>query len=303
VIGDGLPIAVEVVALQVVVIELLGDFSELDVGEVLFTGRTEHGEEILFLVGLAERVELLAKFLHEQGDVGGVDGGGKFPVDIEAVENTSGGNAGFEIAVDEEVDATGDEGLPCGGGRCGGGKAGGARKRNQNFKIGVELLELLERGEIAVERAGVGFASDAGEIRSLVVGPGIGDGAAGRRGVTESVGKMREFVGDAVGLEIGDVEAGAVDGPLFEIAADNFVGPTIVEIVGGEGESRAGDGDEQTQGYSERTEFHRTHLETERIRTGESVDLYSTWGKSGVLCGHLRRRTEVVIYSGRKGGN
>ncbi len=86
----------------------------------------------------------------------------------------------------------------------------------------MKRFELLERGEIAVKRAGVGSTGDAGKIRILVVGPGVGDGATGGGGVTESLGEMSEFVGDAVGLEIGDIEVGAVDGPLFEIAADDF---------------------------------------------------------------------------------
>jgi hypothetical protein len=79
---------------------------------------------------------------------------------------------------------------------------------------------------------------------------------------------MREFVGDAVGLEIGDVEVGAIDGPLFKIAANNFAVMIVVEIVCGEGESRETDGDEQTDGYSDGTEFHKAHLEAERIGTG-----------------------------------
>ena len=43
------------------------------------------------------------------------------------------------------------------------------------------------------------------------------------------LGEMGELVGDTVGLEIGDVEAGAVNGPLFDITNDNF---GVVIIVG-----------------------------------------------------------------------
>jgi hypothetical protein len=149
----------------------------------------------------------------------------------------------------------------------------------------VELLELLKRGEIAEERTGVWCARDAGKTWRLVIRPGIRDGAAGGSGVAESVGEMGEFVGDSVGLEIGDVEVGAIDGPLFEITTDDFGVVMMLGFVRSNrerGEEKRG---KQTDGYSQKTEFHRTHLGAEKISDGESIDLYSGEGKSEFYLG------------------
>ena len=145
---------------------------------------------------------------------------------------------------------------------------------------------MLERGEIAVERAGVGSAVDAGKIRGLIVGPGIGDGTTGRSGVTESVGEMGELVSYTVGLEIGDIVIGSVDGPLLEIAADDF--ELVVE--GGLGEEWSGgnaENKEKTHGDSKTAQFHRTHLGAERVPSRGTVDLYSSDGKGEVCWGNV----------------
>jgi len=161
----------------------------------------------------------------------------------------------------------------------------------------MELLELLKRGEIAVERTGVGSASDAGKIGSLVIGPGIGDSAACGSGVTESVSEMSEFAGDAIGLEIGDIEVGAIDGPLLEITTDNFGVVGVVGFVGGERERCEEEDGERTEKHRETTDFHRTHLGAKELDEG-TIDLYSGGGKSDVLVGKRGGEMGEVIYSG-----
>ena len=58
-----------------------------------------------------EGVELAAEFGEEGEVVGGVFRVGELPVDVDAVEEVRGGDAGGEVAAEEEVDAGGDEGL------------------------------------------------------------------------------------------------------------------------------------------------------------------------------------------------
>jgi hypothetical protein len=77
---------------------------------------------------------------------------------------------------------------------------------------------------------------------------------------------MGEFVGDAVGLEIGDVEVGAVDGPLLEVAAYDFGVVMVFGLVGGEGEDR---NEEQTCEYGEIAQFLRTHFKAEAVKRGD----------------------------------
>src|ERR1700679_3719925 len=89
----------------------------------------------------------------------------------------------------------------------------------------MELFELLNRGKISKERPGIGGAADAGKIRRLIVGPGIGESASRSRGggdIGKGVNEMRQLVSHAVLLQIGDVVSGIVDAPLFEVTAQNF---------------------------------------------------------------------------------
>ena len=104
------PSPVEVVSLHIVEIELLRDSGQLNVREILLPRGAEHRQQVMLFVGLAERVELFPKFLHQESRVHGVGGRGKFPVDIEAVEDTRGRDSRFEIAVDEQIDAVRDKG-------------------------------------------------------------------------------------------------------------------------------------------------------------------------------------------------
>ena len=127
-------------------------------------------------------------------------GGGKFPININAVENSCCRNSGREIAVDEQIDAAGDHGLTASSGTRSRRKSVGPSERNQNFQVRMQLLELLQRGEIAVQGARVERAADAWKIRILIIGPAIRYGAAGRRGVAEGVRQMRELICNAIDL-------------------------------------------------------------------------------------------------------
>src|ERR1700733_5967426 len=115
----------------------------------------------MLVVGLSQGVQLLAKFLEQQCCVYRVSGGGKFPIDIDAIENSRCRNSGREIALDEQIDAVGDHRLTAGSGTCSRRKTVGPSERDQNFQIGMQSLELLQRGEIAVKGPGVGLAADA----------------------------------------------------------------------------------------------------------------------------------------------
>ena len=186
VVGRALPRSVKIVSLDVVVVELLGNFGQLDVGKVLLARRTEHGEEVVFFVCFAQYVELPTEFLQEESGVLCVGGGREFPIDVDAVENARGGNARGKIAVDEEIDAVRDHGLAACGSACGSGETGSAGKRNQNLQIRMKLLQLLERGKVAVERTRVRGATDARKVGGLIIGPGVSNGTPGRGGITEA---------------------------------------------------------------------------------------------------------------------
>src|SRR5580698_2080198 len=173
----------------------------------------------MLVVGLPQGVQLLAKFLEQQCCVYRVSCGGKFPINIDAIEDSRRRNSGREITVDEQIDATGDHGLTARSGTRSGRKAVGPRERDLHFQIWMQLLELLQRGEIPVQRAGVWRAANTWKIRILIVGPAIRYGAAGRRGVAEGVRQMRELIRNAIGLQIGNVVAGEINTPFFEVAA------------------------------------------------------------------------------------
>ncbi len=113
----------------------------------------------------------------------------------------------------------------------------------------MQLLELLQGGEIAIQGPGVGLAADTWKTRILIVGPAIRYGAAGWRGVAEGVGQMRELICNAIRLQIGDVVAGAIDAPFLEVAADHFrfvIRFLIVVRFIGESGTRKKEGNQQT---------------------------------------------------------
>src|ERR1700677_428262 len=90
----------------------------------------------------------------------------------------------------------------------------------------MELFELLNRGKVPKERAGVRGPADAGQIGRLIDGPGVGEGAGPSRGrgdIGKGVDEMRQFVRHAVLLEVGDVVSSVVNTPLFEVTSQNLV--------------------------------------------------------------------------------
>src|SRR5262249_46357305 len=129
VVGGGLPRAVEVVALYVPEAERPEDVGHLEAGVDLRLARGEECTQQVVLVRLLARlVELLAELLHQLGevrlvlradDVARVPVGARpLPVDVDAVEDARGGarsarpvslHGAREIALDEQVDARGDE--------------------------------------------------------------------------------------------------------------------------------------------------------------------------------------------------
>src|SRR4029077_2181110 len=164
-----------------------------------------------------------------------------------------------------------------------------AGKRDQHLQIGMQLLELLESRKVAEQRPGVWRAADARKERRLIISPRIGDGAPGWSGFAKCVAESSKLVGNAVGLEIGDVEASKIDAPFFEIAADHFgVVAVMVIFVLLACEKRKGQKQREQQarkqeskhaaGYARRkTDFHRNHLGTENTNAA-TIDLYSSVG-------------------------
>src|SRR3984957_14269140 len=154
----------------------------------------------MLIVGFSQGVQLLAKLFEQQCCVYRVSGGGEFPINIDAIEDSRCRHSGGEITVDEQIYATSSHGLTARSGTRSGRKAGGPRERDLHFQIWMQLLELLQRGEIPVQRAGVGRAANTWKVRILIVGPAIRYRAAGRRGVAEGVRQMRELICNAIGL-------------------------------------------------------------------------------------------------------
>src|SRR5215469_1132873 len=154
----------------------------------------------MLVVGLSQGVQLLAKFLEQQRCVYSVSGRGKFPINIDAVENSRCRDSRCEITLDEQIDAVGDHGLTACSGTRSHRKTVRPSERDQNFQIRMQLLELLQRGEIAVQGPRVGRAADAWKIRILIICPAIRYGAASRRGVAEGVHQMRELIRNAIDL-------------------------------------------------------------------------------------------------------
>jgi hypothetical protein len=124
----------------------------------------------------------------------------------------------------------------------------------------------------------------------LKIGPGIGNRAPGRSGVAKGVAEVRKLVGDAVGLEIGDVKAGKINAPFFEIAADHFGLVAVMVILvllaceerGGQKQREQQAGKQNRKhaaGYTRgKTDFHRNHLGTANTNAA-TIDLYSSRGQ------------------------
>src|ERR1700678_1580313 len=180
--------------------------------------------------GCGEGFQLITELSQQGGEVQCVRRCGEFPIDIEAVKQNRSGDAGSGVAADEHIDTRGGERLAPGRGAGCSNEGRGVRSRcptdrHQNLKPGMELLELLNRGKISIERPRVGDTAHAGKIGTLVVSPGIGDGACGCRSggyVCKGVEQVGEFTGDAILLQICDVVTGVIDTPLFEVSSENL---------------------------------------------------------------------------------
>src|ERR1700722_2540326 len=129
----------------------------------------------------------------------------------------------------------------------------------------MQLLELLNRSKISIERARVGDTAHTGKIGTLVVSPGIGDGAGRRRRsgyVSEGVQQVRQFVGDTVLLQICDVVAGIIDTPLFEVSSENL---GVFAALSNRGSNAGGERQDGRQYHSERakreTAGHNRYLQ------------------------------------------
>jgi hypothetical protein len=89
----------------------------------------------------------------------------------------------------------------------------------------MKLLELLNGGKVAIERTEIRGAADTGEVGGLVVGPAVAMAQEGA-GVVVTLAKayirVREFVGDAILMQVGDVVSGVVDAPFLEVSTENF---------------------------------------------------------------------------------
>jgi hypothetical protein len=117
---------------------LLANFGQLDVRKVLLASGSKHREQVVFVVCFAQCVQLLAEFLHQESGVHSVRSGGKFPIDIDAVEHARSGNSRGKIAVDEKVDAVRNHIFAACRSACGDRERISAGKRNQNLQIGMQ---------------------------------------------------------------------------------------------------------------------------------------------------------------------
>src|ERR1700689_1502097 len=89
----------------------------------------------------------------------------------------------------------------------------------------MKFLELLDCAEIPVEWRGVGPAAHARNCRILIGGGGIGNCACRRRSrshIAEGVDEVRQYIGDAILLQIRNVVTSVTDTPLFKVASENL---------------------------------------------------------------------------------
>src|SRR5262249_5439864 len=146
---------------------------------------------------------------------------GKFPVNVNAVENAACRDSGSDVAIDEQINAGRNEfQAPCIG-RSGCGEPVGTSQGDEHLEYGMQLLQLLDGREVSVERPRVRLA-DGWQIRRLVVRPRISDEASRAVHPSEGIIQVGQAVGDAVRLQVCNVEIREVDAPLLEVSADNF---------------------------------------------------------------------------------
>ena len=95
----------------------------------------------------------------------------------------------------------------------------------------MKLFELLQSGEIAIQRACIGDTANTGQVRSLVIGPTVCNGTARGCHAAKSVSKMGQLVSDSILLHVRNVVAGVIDTPFFEIASDHL-SVMVVRAIG-----------------------------------------------------------------------
>src|ERR1017187_8649406 len=90
----------------------------------------------------------------------------------------------------------------------------------------MELLELLNRRKVSIERPRIRYPTDTRWIGTLIVGPRIRKRARGcrRRGyVSEGVHQVSELSCDPILLQVCNVVPGIIDTPLFKISPKDLV--------------------------------------------------------------------------------
>jgi len=89
----------------------------------------------------------------------------------------------------------------------------------------MKLLELLDCAKISVKWRGVGLTAHAWNGRILISGRGIGNCACRHRSrshIPKGINQVRQYVGDAILLQIRNVVTSVTDTPLLEIAPENL---------------------------------------------------------------------------------
>src|SRR5712675_2493139 len=150
----------------------------------------------------------------------------------------------------------------------------------------MQLPQLLQRSKVAVERTGVRVSADAGKPRRLIVGPGVRNCVPCRSSIAERVAKMREFVGNSIRLQIGDVVAGKINAPLLEISANDFRAMMFLMVFFRCDERRCKHerkqharqhaGKHNSEHPATKSNRHKRHLDTKDSKARPTIDLYSS---------------------------
>src|SRR5215475_3780839 len=158
----------------------------------------------------------------------------------------------------------------------------------------MKLFQLLDRGKVAIEGSRV-WPGDRGEIRRLEVGPGIGDEASSARCIytAEGIVQMGQVVGDAICLQVRNVEIRKVDAPLLEVSADNFAALVIRESARDEKQGSHQARQDDACGGGEARLRHSGPPDPD-IGAGGSIDLYSSWGNCEFLLG-LESQSQLSV--------
>src|SRR5258708_39491794 len=89
----------------------------------------------------------------------------------------------------------------------------------------MKLFELLDCAKISVKWRSVGLTTHAWNGRILISGGGIGNCACRRRSrshIPKGINQVRQYVGDAILLQIRNVVTSVTDTPLFKVASENL---------------------------------------------------------------------------------